>query len=149
MTAIEEVLFDCDRFESTSELFPEFISSDHWIAYHGTSSVYEGEIERSGLRPSNHVADKKEIQEVVSVYEKMNWYGDHVGGLPVLKPFTLEHDLADPRGKPVYFAESSRRASLYAVCHEGFFRWRMCASIEVCTGRSSKIPRITCCERKP
>lgn len=115
MTVIRGILFDPDRFEATKELFPDVISKDDWIVYHGTSSLYEFEIDSSGFRPSSHIAGKEEVQAVVSVYERMNWAGAHGGGFPVLKAFSLEHDLADPRGKHVYFAESSCRASLYAM----------------------------------
>lgn len=115
MKFVYTISFDEVRFEKTGELFPEHIANDDWIVYHGTSSVCENEIERAGFLPNTHSVTKEEVQAVVSIYEKMNWCGVHMGGYAVLKPFSLEHDFVDPRGKPVYFAESSYGASLYAM----------------------------------
>jgi hypothetical protein len=115
MTTVKEIFFDEDRFSRESELFPKFISEDDWIIYHGTSSICENAIERKGFLPDTNAVTKEEIQAVVSIYEKMNWCGNHGGGYVVLSPFSLKHDFGDPRGKPVYFAESSYRASLYSM----------------------------------
>jgi len=115
MTTIKEIPFNPDTYSATAELFSESISKDDWIVYHGTSSVYERDIERSGFHPSTNIASKEEVQEVVSVFKKMKWCGNHGGGLSVLEIFSLDHDLADPKGKPIFFAESSYWASLYAM----------------------------------
>jgi len=97
------------------QLFPDDICNNLWVAYHGTSSVYEKSIKKQGLQWMSNVATRSEVARVVDIFKKMSWAGRHGGGFPALKPFTLMHDFANSNVKPLYLAESSFRALLYAT----------------------------------
>lgn len=86
-----------------------------WIAYHGTSSVFEQDIDETGLQWDANTASKAEVKSVVDIFEKMSWAGNHQGGLSVLRAYSLNHDFANPDTKPIFLAESSVRALTFAT----------------------------------
>ena len=94
--------------------FPEEIQSDPLVLYHGTSSSNESEIETNGLLPGKSLFEVKDLVAIVELFEEMDWAGINSGSLGTLKPFSVEHDFAHAGGKPLFLAESARRASGYA-----------------------------------
>lgn len=107
-------LHDSD-LESPLGLFPEQIEQDYWIAYHGTSSIFEGQIDTYKLRWTPKVCSKSEIEEMVSVCETMGWAGVSGGGFAVLKPLTLFADFGSSERKPIYLMEHSLLPSTYTM----------------------------------
>lgn len=107
-------VFDPNRIATDVQLFCSEIDHDPWVMFHGTSGFNADAIEREGFRPQLNMVSREELQRVASVYEAMKWAGESWGGLPVLKPFSLDHDLRDPTGL-LFFAETSLRALLYAT----------------------------------
>lgn len=107
--------FDTQNFEITSKIFLDEIENDPWIMYHGTSCVNEQAIEHEGFmwKPAN--ISRHKLQRVVNVFEKMNWYGTDSTSRTVLEPFSLSHDFNGSESSPIYFAETSKRALLYAT----------------------------------
>src|SRR5262249_20112779 len=94
-------------------LFPDSIEDDPWILFHGTGAFFEKKIETEGLCASQHPVDRSGVQQVVSIYKRIRWAGSG-GGSAVLEPFSLNHDFKRPK-KPLFFAESSERASTFAT----------------------------------
>lgn len=111
---IELIAFDPNLVANTGGLFPSAIEDDPWIYFHGTSGNVEGSIERRGLDSARIIVTKAEVASVVAIFDELHWSGRHAGGLAVLKPFSLNHDFAVGAHKPIYLAETSGRASVFA-----------------------------------
>ncbi len=109
--------FDAELLNEKVQLFPDEIENDPWVVFHGTSSIFESEIDDHGFQWKPSIVTKKEVSHVVDIFTKMNWSGKDGGGLPILKPFSLESDFALGNTKPIYFASTSYRALLYST-HE-------------------------------
>lgn len=109
--------FDPTLVLEKTQLFPDYICLDPMVAYHGTSSVFEDQIDSEGLRRTASLVTKEEITQLTSIFEDMQWCGISGGGYPVLKPFSLDFDFRRGHQKPVFLAESSYRALLYA-CYD-------------------------------
>jgi hypothetical protein len=107
-------VLDPDRIATVAQVFSDEIDRDPWVMFHGTSGFNADAIEREGFRPQLNAVSRAELQHVVNVYETMKWTGENLGGLAVLKPFALDHDLRDPAGRS-FFAETGSRALLYAT----------------------------------
>ncbi len=107
--------FDPSLLNEKVQLFPDEIENDPWVVYHGTSNIFEPNIDEYGFQWESSMATKEEVSNVVDIFTEMNWGGNDRGALAVLKPFSLEHDFALGNSKPIYFAESSYRAMLYAT----------------------------------
>jgi hypothetical protein len=96
-------------------LFGDQVDSDPWVAFHGTSSVFEAEIDSTGLNSNRALFSRTEIAAVVDIFGRIDWAGEHLGGFVVLKPWSLGFDRASGEMPPLYLAESSHRAALYAT----------------------------------
>lgn len=107
--------FDRVRLEEDLRLFSDEIESDPWIMYHGTSGFNAESIECEGFQWSDKKGLRKEIEGIVNIFEKMRWCGLDRSSLAVLKPFSLQHDFAGTDASPIYFAETSKRALMYAT----------------------------------
>ena len=94
--------------------FPAEFDADPLIFYHGTSSSYESAIESEGLLPGKSLFDVKDLVAIVKLFSDMGWDGINTGSLGILKPFSVDHDFAQVGGKPLFLAESARRAAAYA-----------------------------------
>lgn len=94
--------------------FPFLISNDPFVLYHGTSSQNERTIDQEGLRPKRSLFELAELKAIVLLFKSIGWRGSSGASLAVLEPFSINHDFAHPEGKPLYLAESSHRACLYA-----------------------------------
>ncbi|HOW86442.1 MAG TPA: hypothetical protein P5119_11310 [Candidatus Aminicenantes bacterium] len=90
--------------------------SDPWVAYHGTSSINEQQIEKNGLKWSDQNYTRSDISQVISIFEKLFWYGAVSDGLAVLLTYTQsDFDISKTKNaKPIFLAQSSMRALSYA-----------------------------------
>jgi hypothetical protein len=95
--------------------FDEEFELDPGIAFHGTSHCSQSIIESEGLLPDRDVDLRPAVERVVRLFQYLGWCGITGASRAVLEPFTLNHDLQSPRGKPIYLAESSIRASRFAT----------------------------------
>jgi hypothetical protein len=111
---VREFAYDQASIEEHGELFPEEIFADPWIAFHGTSGARANAIESNGLRWPAELISKKDVEFVVEIFRAIDWAGLSKGGLPVLEPFSLNHDFRGNESKPTYLAEYSVRAMTYA-----------------------------------
>lgn len=107
--------YDTEKQRDNVPLFPDEIENDPWIMYHGTSCFNEELIERDGFKWKGNTTPRDVLCRVVEIFEKMNWAGIDGSSMAVLKPFSLQHDFADTESSPIYFAETSKRALLYAT----------------------------------
>ena len=94
--------------------FPHSVSRDPQVLYHGTSSTYESLIDGEGLRPKKSLFELAELEAIFALFRSIGWSGSSGASLPVLLPFSIQHDFAYAAGKPVFFAECAHRACLYA-----------------------------------
>jgi hypothetical protein len=106
--------FDETQLSEAGRFFPPDISNDSWVAYHGTCSLFEADIDRDGLRWTQGVCSLQEVEEIVRIFRSMNWEGVSGGGFPVLAGFTLDHDFQWGNTKPLFFAETSGGAAGFA-----------------------------------
>jgi hypothetical protein len=106
--------FDPTRI-ATDRLFSCSIDSDPWVIFHGTSGFNAKTIEREGFSYQAGGISSGQIKRVTCIFEKIKWFGASGGGFPVLKPFSLDYDLKDSSKGIIFFAETSRRALLYAT----------------------------------
>jgi hypothetical protein len=85
------------------------------VAYHGTSGFLENDIEREGIRWKGERYSRQEVDAVLKIFEQLHWRGSGAG-FQVLNSFTKK-DYArslQPDRKPIFLAETSFRAVLYA-----------------------------------
>jgi hypothetical protein len=112
------------------ELVPNYVQMDPWLIFHGTSNIYDEKISVRGLVPGESPFCIEDLQQVAEIYERLRWAGCHTGGYAALKPFSLGHDFANEKGKPLYLAESALRASLYAS--KDFAGGEICRALDYC-----------------
>ncbi len=111
-STIHEYAFNQQTAESAGDLFPPQIAEDSWIAYHGTSAIYEHSIDSEGIQPRSSGASSELVESVKELYRTMCWWGEDTGGYGVLYAFVPHSQWHD---RPVFLAESSYRALLYAT----------------------------------
>ncbi len=102
------------RVNEGEVLFPQNIESDDWVIYHGTSGFNSAAIENQGFGTAAVAVNEGSMRRVVEIYKRMKWDGISGGGLGVLEPFSLGHDITAEGKRITFFAERSRRALLYA-----------------------------------
>ena len=107
--------FESELILKRREIFPDKISEDPWIIYHGTSSIFENDIEINGLHWKAANYDKSDVESVVRIFDFMSWSGHSGGGYPVLYPFSLKNDFSASTKKPIFLAESSLRAIWFST----------------------------------
>ncbi|MBX3472867.1 MAG: hypothetical protein KF754_00600 [Planctomycetes bacterium] len=106
--------FEADRIQKGRMLFPVAIERDGWVIFHGTSAGHAASIEQHGFDPKRTAVRVEDVRRVVAIYQKLRWAGRDTGGFAVLKPFSLESDFRHGDTSPIFFAETSMRALLYA-----------------------------------
>jgi hypothetical protein len=99
----------------TLDFFPNEISSDPWILYHGTSSTYEQFIDTNGIDVNDAVITKSEIEAIVSIYDELIWAGTTGRSLLALKSYSLSANYGANKTKPVFLSESPRHSALFAT----------------------------------
>ena len=107
--------YDEGSVAKDGRLFPIALSDDLWIAYHGTSSIFEQDIDKTGLHWNTNIGSKEDVKYIVNIFKRMSWCGNHQGGFAVLSAFSLNHDFANADAKPIFLAESSLRALTFAT----------------------------------
>jgi hypothetical protein len=105
--------FDPHLVEDNTQLFPDDICLDPYVVYHGTSSIHETQIDIEGLHWTPGLVSKEHVLRLTRVFEEMTWCGVTGGGYPVLEGFA-RYDFRSGSQKPIFLAESSYRAMLYA-----------------------------------
>jgi hypothetical protein len=95
--------------------FPDEITLDPWVLYHGTSGLSESQIDSKGLSCNTPTFEKREIEAVDAIFETLQWNGRTGASRAVLQPFSIVHDFGDSSLKPLCFAESAYRAMTYAT----------------------------------
>jgi hypothetical protein len=107
--------FDFDALTDTDlgDVFAEHSVSGDWIAFHGTSSVNENEIDNTGIHGAQ-ISTEKEIADLVSIYRSMNWHGRSSGGFGVLASFTWQRTIG-VLVRPVYLSHYAERCLLYST----------------------------------
>jgi len=103
------------QYGDSALLFPREIEDDPWIIYHGTSSLNEQAIDRDGFVWTSEGTSRDDVRRVVEIFETMRWDGMDSSSMAILKPFSLQHDFNGAETSPIYFAETSKRALLYAT----------------------------------
>ena len=63
--------------------------SDPWVLYHGTSSIFETQIDSDGLRPSGGLPIcQSDVEALINVFRLLGWPGDDPGGYGVLGSYS-------------------------------------------------------------
>jgi hypothetical protein len=68
---------------------------DSWVVYHGTSSVFEQDIEDRGLEPFNRLFDPRDVDRVRNAFENLGWYGSADSGYIFLASYSRERHRGD------------------------------------------------------
>jgi hypothetical protein len=105
--------FDASSDLSLSDAFAELSATGDWLAFHGTSSVNEDEIDKTGIRGS-HLFTASEISNLVSIYRNINWCGQRTGGFGVLASFTWSRTIG-LSVRPVYLSDYPERCLLFST----------------------------------
>jgi hypothetical protein len=71
---------------------------DPWVVYHGTSSVFEQDIEDHGLEPFNRLFDPRDVDRVRDAFENLGWYGSGDSGYIVLASYSRDRHRGDRQG---------------------------------------------------
>ena len=65
------------------------------VVYHGTSSVFEQDIEDRGLEPFNRLFDPRDVDRVREAFENLRWYGSADSGYMFLASYSRERHRGD------------------------------------------------------
>jgi hypothetical protein len=68
---------------------------DSWVVYHGTSSVFEQEIEDRGLEPFNRLFDPQDVDRVRGAFDNLGWYGAADSGYMFLASYSRDRHRGD------------------------------------------------------
>jgi hypothetical protein len=68
---------------------------DSWVVYHGTSSVFEQDIEDRGLEPFNRLFDPRDVDRVRDAFGSLGWYGSADSGCEVLASYSRNRHRGD------------------------------------------------------
>jgi hypothetical protein len=90
---------------------PEWLLEDDTYLFHGTSNLSEQNLDK-GIIISFSFLPLDTLHRIISIYEKMIWFGNHQGGFGVLKNYSnRDHH---NNGKYFFLGETAHRCSLYA-----------------------------------
>lgn len=103
------------RVGANRRLFADEIDSDEWVIFHGTSGFNAESIERNGFDPMSVVVSFDQIRRVVALFKRLNWCEGDPGGYAILMSFSLKYDFQASDRSPLFLAETSMRALLYAT----------------------------------
>jgi hypothetical protein len=68
---------------------------DSWVVYHGTSSVFEKDIEDRGLEPFNRLFDARDVDRIRDAFDNLGWYGSADSGYIFLASYSRERHRGD------------------------------------------------------
>jgi len=117
---MEEVYYEYEK-QYNKPIFSESITHNKWVLYHGTSSFFEEDILRNGLK--RHSISKSLVEKFVEIYdrsglEEIDWkFTDfHAAShkFQHLKSYTLKVDFSGENTiKPIFFSEEISYAFTY------------------------------------
>jgi hypothetical protein len=113
MSQVPNIEFNALSDRKLEDAFVEKSITGDWIAFHGTSSVNESEIDHTGIGESQ-IFTEEEITNLVSIYQSINWYGRSWGGFNVLAAFTWQRTIG-LRIRPIYLSDYPERCLLYST----------------------------------
>lgn len=99
---MKKIKIDRLRWEKENALFPDQITNDDSILYHGTSSINERRIDSAGFSASQQIFSKENILSLIKSYLRMGWNGASGGGFAVLGSFS-KWDHSRSEGSPIFF----------------------------------------------
>lgn len=109
-----EYKFQSPTSENCNHPFPENISNNPRVLYHGTSNIFEKEIEENGLTPNKSIFSLEELKEISALFDLINWRKKVFWGKNIIRNYTINKDYKNPSLKPVYLGESCNRALTFA-----------------------------------
>jgi hypothetical protein len=68
---------------------------DSWVIYHGTSSVFEQDIEDRGLEPFNRLFDPRDVDRVRGAFDNLGWFGSADSGYMFLAGYSRDRHRGD------------------------------------------------------
>ncbi|WP_371196072.1 hypothetical protein [Glaciecola sp. SC05] len=105
------------RYIDNKRCFNDTVCDNPMMIFHGTSNIFEESIEKLGLNAStDKVINLSEIQTIIDLFKRLKWYGESPAGFSVLSAYSQkDYETITVEQAPIFFAESSYRASLYAT----------------------------------
>jgi hypothetical protein len=113
MNEVRHFDFDASTDRDLGAAFAEHSVAGDWVAFHGTSSINENQIEKTGIH-APQIFTEEEITNLVSVYRSINWYGQQRGGFPSLSTFTWNRTVGASI-RPLYLSDYPERCLLYST----------------------------------
>jgi hypothetical protein len=98
--------------ETYKNEIPAWILNDDSFLFHGSSNISESELDK-GIVTNFSFVTQEIVDKVLSIYDKMAWYGLHGGGYAVLCSFS-NTDIHPEKGKLFFLGETIQRCKLYA-----------------------------------
>ena len=86
---------------------------DSWVVYHGTSSVFEQDIEDRGLEPFNRLFDPRDVDRVRDAFHDLGWYGSADSGYMFLASYSRDRHRGD--GQCVYCCSYPNAGLLFST----------------------------------
>src|SRR5581483_851828 len=111
MKIIHEIETTYDECSRTPLVFRRI--RDSWVVYHGTSSVFEQDIEDRGLEPFNRIFDPRDLDRVRSAFENLGWFGSGDSGYAFLASYSHQRHRGDRQG--VYCCSQPNAALLFST----------------------------------
>lgn len=90
----------------SKSVFGSEIESDPWVAFHGTSSIYEQEVDTHGFGNGKLEFTGDELDSIISIFDWMNWATSAQGNLSVYS----RNRVQTGRVFTTYFREEIHRA---------------------------------------
>ena len=90
---------------------PSLVLEDDSFLFHGTSNLSEQNLD-SGITNSYTPVSFEIVDNIVSIYKKMSWWGKNSGGYGVLNSYSIRD--RTEKGKCFFLGETAQRCSLYA-----------------------------------
>jgi hypothetical protein len=103
--------FDASSQRSFALPLHQTFTEGEWIAFHGTSSVFENDIDQNGIESPN-MFNEREICDLVSIFQSMNWRGSSGASFGVLTAFTWSRTM-ELAIRPVYLSDYPEGCLLY------------------------------------
>jgi hypothetical protein len=104
-------ILDCRDMQvsNVDQIFPVDVLESPWVLFHGTTNVSATHIELAGFKWDDALYDKNDVNEVVSIFQKMDWAGLRGDSYAALSAYTLGKDFSDGDTKPIFFSDFPER----------------------------------------
>lgn len=90
---------------------PDWVLEDDNFLFHGSSNLSEQNLD-NGLTNSYTPVPFEIVDNIVSIYEQMKWWGKNSGGYGILNSYSNKD--RNEKGKNFFLGETPQRCSLYA-----------------------------------